>query len=246
MSRLDRLNGSALGLVSTRSFPAVIAVADAMVKAAEVFLVGIEKIGNGYCTAIARGRIADIRLAVDYGGQSARDFGPDQFVGTSVIPRPLDNLEAIFPINPAYMDLAPQNGNQSYSRQAVGLLETIGFPPMVGAADAMLKSANVELMSFETIGSGLCTAIIRGNVADVAVAIESGMHEAQRIGELNAIYIIPRPQDDLEQILPVASCLLEEQPQPLQLPVNLQQEELEAEPLELPQLEKIPLQLDDK
>ncbi len=245
MSRLKSLDGTALGLVSTRSFPAVIAVADAMVKAAEVVLVGIEKIGNGYCTAIARGRIADIRLAVQSGEHSALEFGPHQFVSASVIPRPLPNLEVIFPINPQLMEIAPYNREPRYSRQAVGLLETIGFPPMVGAADAMLKSANVELMAFETIGSGLCTVIIRGSVADVAMAIESGMYEAQRIGELNAIYIIPRPQDDLEQILPVASCLLVEQPQPLQLPVTLKQEEMEQELVKLPELEKVPLKIEE-
>lgn len=245
MSRLNTLNGSALGLVSTRSFPAVIAVADAMIKAAEVVLVGIEKIGNGYCTAIARGRIADIRLAVEYGSQTAREFGPDQLVSSSIIPRPLPNLEVIFPINPQFMEVTAYNQEKRYSRQAIGLLETIGFPPMVGAADAMLKSANVELMSFETIGSGLCTAIIRGSVADVAMAIESGVYEAQRIGELNAIYIIPRPQDDLEQILPVARALIEEKSEPLMLPVKIEQEEMEQELVKLPELEKVPLKIDE-
>ncbi|HEY9657405.1 MAG TPA: BMC domain-containing protein, partial [Allocoleopsis sp.] len=91
---------------------------------------------------------------------------------------------------------------------------------MVGAADAMLKAADVQLASYEVIGDGLCTAIIRGRVSDVAVAVEVGMHEAERIGELHAVMIIPRPLEDLEATLPVASCWIE-QAQPIALPIEL-------------------------
>lgn len=58
---------SALGLVSTLSFPAIVGTADMMLKSAEVTLVGYEKIGGGHCTAIVRGNIADVRLAVEEG-----------------------------------------------------------------------------------------------------------------------------------------------------------------------------------
>jgi carbon dioxide concentrating mechanism protein CcmO len=120
---------------------------------------------------------------------------------------------------------------------SIGLLETRGFPAMVGAADAMLKSADVQLASYETIGDGLCTAIVRGSVANVAVAIEAGMAEAERIGELHAVMIIPRLLEDLEHTLPVASCWIE-QPEALPMlmpkPVREKQRELVA----LPELEK--------
>ena len=116
---------------------------------------------------------------------------------------------------------------------------------MVGAADAMLKAAEVQLVSYEKIGGGLCTAIIRGSVADVAVAVEAGMEEALRIKEdsLNAVTVISRPLEDLEQSLPVASCLLEEQPQPLLLPVNIKEKELELEMVKLPDLATLPAQM---
>jgi carbon dioxide concentrating mechanism protein CcmO len=111
---------------------------------------------------------------------------------------------------------------------------------MVGAADAMLKSADVQLASYEIIGAGLCTAIIRGSVANVAVAIEVGMQEAERIGELSAVMIIPRLLEDLEHTLPVASCWLE-QPEPL--PMLLPNQVRERQTVALPELEKVKIPL---
>lgn len=232
--RLENLRDSALGLVSTRSFPAIVGTADMMLKSSGVTLVGYEKIGGGHCTAIVRGGIADVRLAVEVGAEMAEKFG--QLVSSLVIPRPLANLEAVLPISGYLANLA-QRGSSRLSNQAIGLLETRGFPAMVGAADAMLKAAEVQLSAHELIGAGLCTAIIRGSVANVAVALEAGMSEAERIGELNAVMVIPRPLDDLEQTLPIASCWIE-QTQPLRLPVAIK--EVEKEMAELPELAELP------
>lgn len=208
----------ALGLISTQSFPAIIGTADMMLKSAGVTLVGYEKIGSGYCTAVIRGRLADVRIAVESGAETAQQFG--QFVSKVVIPRPLPNLDAVLPIGSRLAKLTEDRGYSRLSNQAVGLIETRGFPAMVGAADAMLKSAEVHLASYEMVGAGLCTAIIRGNVADVTMAIDVGMHEAERIGELHSVMVIPRPLEDLEDTLPIASCWLE-QPQPIALPIDL-------------------------
>jgi Carbon dioxide concentrating mechanism/carboxysome shell protein len=116
---------------------------------------------------------------------------------------------------------------------------------MVGAADAMLKAADVQLAAYEKIGSGLCTAIIRGSVANVAVAVEAGMYEAERIGELNAVMVIPRPLDELEKTLPVASCWLEER-QPVRLPLNIKEPVAEAELLQLPDLSTLPVKIQEE
>jgi len=209
----------ALGLISTQSFPAIIGTADMMLKSAGVDLVGYEKIGSGYCTAVIRGRLADVRIAVETGAETAQQFG--QFVSKVVIPRPLPNLDAVLPIGSRLAQLTENRGYSRLSNQAVGLIETRGFPAMVGCADAMLKSAEVHLASYEMVGDGLCTAIIRGNVADVTMAIEVGMREAERIGELHSVMIIPRPLEDLEETLPIASCWLET-PQPTSAPLELQ------------------------
>ncbi|MBD1833797.1 BMC domain-containing protein [Trichocoleus sp. FACHB-90] len=225
-------------MVSTRSFPAIVGTADMMLKSAGVTLIGFEKIGSGYCTAIVRGRIADVRLAVEAGAQTAEQFG--QLVSSSVMARPMPNLEVIFPIGRRLSELSDGDSYSRLSNQAVGLLETRGFPAMVGACDAMLKAAEVYLSSYETIGDGLCTAIIRGRVADVAVAVEAGMREAERIGEFNSLMVIPRLLDDLEQILPVATCWVEEKPEPLMVPVNVKETEKQLVELELPDLAKLP------
>jgi carbon dioxide concentrating mechanism protein CcmO len=228
--RID-LSGSALGMVSTISFPAIVGTADMMLKSATVRLVGYEKVGNGFCTAIIRGQITDVRMAVEAGAETAREFG--QLVSTIVIPRPYPNLEAILPISTRLSQLT--DGRYSrLSNQAIGLLETRGFPAMVGAADMMLKSADVHLAGYETIGAGLCTAIIRGNVADVAIAIEAGMYEAERIGEFHTLMIIPRPLDDLEETLPTSEYWMES-PIPVNIPMIALQEQ-ERELVQLPNL----------
>lgn len=231
----------ALGLVSTASFPAIVGCADMMLKSAGVALVGYEKIGSGHCTAIVRGRISDVRLAVEAGAETAEKFG--QLLSKLVIARPLPNLEVVLPIGHRLSQLSQSNGQSRLSNQAVGLLETRGFPAMVGACDAMLKAAEVQLASYEKIGAGLCTAIIRGTVANVAMAVEAGMYEAERIGELNAVMVIPRPLDDLEQTLPVASCWIEK-PQPVMLPVRVR--ETEKELLQLPDLAKLPVPIQEE
>jgi carbon dioxide concentrating mechanism protein CcmO len=230
---------SALGLVSTKSFPAIVGIADQMLKSAEVTLVGYEKIGSGHCTAVVRGNIADIRLAVEEGAKIAMQFGG--LVSKLVLARPMPNLEAVFPIGSQLVELAQKRrGYSRLSNRSIGLLETRGFPAMVGAADAMLKSADVQLASYEKIGDGLCTAIIRGSVANVAVAMDAGMHEAERIGELHSMMIIPRLLEDLEHTLPVASYWMDEvEPLPVLLPNTV--EEKEKELIELPQAESQPI-----
>jgi len=234
---------TALGMVSTRSFPAIVGTADMMVKSADVILVGYEKIGAGYCTAIVRGRYPDVRLAVEEGAKTAEQFG--QLISKSTIARPMPNLEVIFPLGSRLVELCnQQRGYSRLSNRAIGLLETRGFPAMVGGADAMLKSADVQLAAYETIGDGLCTAIVRGTVANVAVAIEAGMHEAERIGELHAVMVIPRLLEDLENVLPVASYWLDEA-EPLPVLVSSPVETQAAKPIALPALEKVPVEIEE-
>jgi carbon dioxide concentrating mechanism protein CcmO len=241
LRRIQSLKESALGLVCTQSFPAIIGTADMMLKSAGVTLIGYEKTGSGYCTAVVRGRIADVRLAVEMGAETAEKFG--ELVSAAVIPRPLPNLEAVLPIGTRLAELALENSQSRLSNLAVGLLETRGFPAMVGAADAMLKSADVQLAAYETTGAGLCTAIIRGSVADVAIAIEIGMQEAERIGELHAVMVIPRPLDDLEATLPTAACWIDKKPEPLPILLSIPVKEEEKELVELERTEVQPLAL---
>ena len=91
--------GEALGMVETKGLVAMIEAADAMVKAAKVTLVGWEKIGAGYVTAIVRGDVAAVKAATDAGAAAARRVG--ELVSVHVIPRPHANLEDALPIGKA-------------------------------------------------------------------------------------------------------------------------------------------------
>ena len=86
--------------------------------------------------------------------------------------------------------------------ESLGIIETRGLTAAIEAADAMLKAANVELVGTEKIGSGLVTVIVRGDVGAVKAAAEVGAEAAQRIGELVAVHVIPRPHADVGRLLP--------------------------------------------
>jgi microcompartment protein CcmL/EutN len=86
---------------------------------------------------------------------------------------------------------------------ALGMIETRGFIGMVEASDAMVKAARVELVGYEKVGGGYVTAIVRGDVAAVKAATEAGARQAQRVGELVSVHVIPRPNGNLDEILPL-------------------------------------------
>ena len=88
------------------------------------------------------------------------------------------------------------------TQQALGMIETRGLVAAVEAADAMLKAANVELVGTEKIGSGLVSVMVRGDVGAVKAAVEAGSSSAERLGEVIATHVIPRPHADVEKILP--------------------------------------------
>lgn len=88
------------------------------------------------------------------------------------------------------------------SGDALGMVETKGLVGAVEAADAMVKAANVTLVGYEKIGSGLVTVMVRGDVGAVKAATDTGAAAAQRVGELVSIHVIPRPHSDIEKILP--------------------------------------------
>ena len=86
--------------------------------------------------------------------------------------------------------------------EALGMSETKGLVGAIEAADAMTKSANVTLMGYEKIGSGLVTVMVRGDVGAVKAAVDAGACAAEKVGEIVAQHVIPRPHTDVEKILP--------------------------------------------
>jgi ethanolamine utilization protein EutM len=86
---------------------------------------------------------------------------------------------------------------------ALGMIETRGFAAMVEAADAMVKAARVELVSYEKIGGGYVTAVVRGDVAAVKAAIEAGVRSAEKVGEVVTSHVIARPHANVDSALPL-------------------------------------------
>src|SRR5438270_13120441 len=88
--------------------------------------------------------------------------------------------------------------------EALGLIETKGLVALIEASDAMLKAANVTLVGWQKIGSGMVTAFVVGDVAAVKAAIDAGSAAASRVGEVVGVQVIPRPHEDLGAALPLA------------------------------------------
>ena len=87
--------------------------------------------------------------------------------------------------------------------EALGMIETRGFAAMVQASDAMVKAAKVELVSYEKIGGGYVTAIVRGDVAAVKAAVDAGVQGAEKVGEVVSTHVIARPHTNIDQVLPL-------------------------------------------
>ena len=88
---------------------------------------------------------------------------------------------------------------------AVGMVETLGFPAVVEAADAMVKAARVTLVGYEKIGSGRVTVIIRGDVSEVQASVAAGVDNVRKVngGQIMSTHLIARPHENLEYVLPI-------------------------------------------
>jgi ethanolamine utilization protein EutM len=85
---------------------------------------------------------------------------------------------------------------------SIGMIETRGLVALVFATDAMLKAAKVEFRGWKKVGSGLCTAIVTGDVASVKAAVDAGAAAARPIGEVVSVHVIARPHEGLKNVLP--------------------------------------------
>jgi ethanolamine utilization protein EutM len=86
---------------------------------------------------------------------------------------------------------------------ALGMIECRSFAAMVEAADAMVKAAKVDLVSYQSTGGGYVTAVVRGDVAAVKAAVDSGIRGAEKVGEVISSHVIARPHTNLDLVLPL-------------------------------------------
>ena len=85
---------------------------------------------------------------------------------------------------------------------SLGMIETKGLVGAIEAADAMVKSANVQLVGKEQVGGGLVTVMVRGDVGAVKAATDAGAAAAEKVGELISVHVIARPHVEVDNILP--------------------------------------------
>ncbi len=88
------------------------------------------------------------------------------------------------------------------AQQALGMVETKGLVTLIEASDAMIKAANVEMIGWDKVGSGMVTSFVTGDVAAVKAAVDAGAEAAGRVGEVVSAQVIARPHDDLPNLLP--------------------------------------------
>ncbi|MCL2220773.1 MAG: BMC domain-containing protein [Oscillospiraceae bacterium] len=86
--------------------------------------------------------------------------------------------------------------------EALGMVESRGLVGAIEAADTMVKAADVSLVGKQTVGGGLVTVMVRGDVGAVKAAVEAGAQSVKRVGELVSVHVIPRPHEEVEIILP--------------------------------------------
>ena len=188
-------------------------VADQVVKAAPVRLLGIETTGNENLMLRLEGDVAAVEIALAFAETRARELGTTATVQCLSRPEPALAALVHFPnaLNPLFggrdqflpTDFPqPENQIMNTNQEALGILETQGLTAILEATDAMLKAANVTLVGKEKIGAAYVTVIVKGDVAAVTAAVEAGSRAVGQLGKLIAAHVIARPHDDLIALLP--------------------------------------------
>lgn len=196
-----------LALLEVSNLAPSFLVADLCAKSAGVRLLGIESTdGAEQCLKLV-GLTGDVVHAAEAGAALARRMGSTAFF--SVLPAPVEATRALADSPPVYSPLLglydyriPREKHMSTS-EALGLLETQGLVAALHATDDMLKSSNVKLVGKEKIGAAYVTIMIRGDVAAVQTAIDTGKQTVSRLGgKLILADVIPRPHPELAALLP--------------------------------------------
>ncbi len=90
--------------------------------------------------------------------------------------------------------------------EALGMIETKGLVTLIEAADAAIKAANVQMLSWSKIGSGIVTVFLAGDVAAVKAAVDAGAAAGSKVGEVMSVQVIPRPHEELTSVIPGAKA----------------------------------------
>lgn len=182
----------ALGLIETVGMVPAINGADRMLKAANVQLIAYENVGSTLVTIMVKGDVAAVKASVDAGAAAAAEIG--KLTAKNVMPRPIRGVGDIVSIYAV--------GDEACERpKALGLIETFGIVFLLEAADAMQKTADVEVIGFENVASGYVSVLVQGDVAACQSAVAAGVKAVEKMGaSVYSSVVIPTPHPDLVKI----------------------------------------------
>jgi microcompartment protein CcmL/EutN len=203
----------ALGFAEIPFLSIAAVVADQVVKAAPVRLLGIETSGNENLMLRLQGDVDAVTTALAFAETRARELGASATVRCLARPDPAIDALIHFPNaqNPLYggrdqflpTDFPqPANIPMNTHQPALGIIETQGLTAILEATDTMLKAAQVTLVGKEKIGAAYVTVIVKGDVAAVKAAVDAGARAVDGLGKLIAAHVIARPHEDLAALLP--------------------------------------------
>lgn len=184
----------ALGVLECRGMVALAAVCDAMLKAADVRLCGRHGIGSGWLTVLVEGDTAAVQTAIRVAEREVVSYG--ELIASAVVPQPDQRATGRMP------HAAAMKGASIVGDLALGVLETKGMTPLIQGADAMVKSADVELLGWAFIGGALVHVFVRGDAGPVETAVAAGRSAATDEGEVNATVVLRQPAEGLGELLP--------------------------------------------
>ncbi|CAI3224332.1 PduJ-like protein clustered with choline trimethylamine-lyase / EutM/PduA/PduJ-like protein 3 clustered with choline trimethylamine-lyase [Desulfovibrio diazotrophicus] len=185
----------ALGLIETLGMVPAIYGADSMLKAADVELVGYENVGSTLVTIMVKGDVAAVRASVAAGAAAAASVG--KLTAQNVMPRPVRGVGGI--VRAHALDAVPEDDP---GLRALGMIETFGIVFLMEGADAMIKAADVELIGYENVASGYCSALTQGDVAACEAAVAAGVSAVHAMGaEVYSRCVIPTPHPHLVKLV---------------------------------------------
>jgi microcompartment protein CcmL/EutN len=208
-----------LALIEVLGLAPALVIADHALKAADVTIVGVE--GNAGTDSLIKlvGDAGNVARALEAATEVATEMHAK--FNAKVILRFSDSVKVPFivtpqeysPITCGFLHMLPREDppdspagatapTKGKHMQAIGMLETQGLVAVIEGADAMLKSANVELIGKEKIGAAHVTIMVRGDVAAVKAAVEAGKAAAEKVGKVVAAHVIARPHEALAKLLP--------------------------------------------
>lgn len=193
---MKHYDGQALGFIETIGMVPALKATDEMLKAANVELISYENIGSTLVTVVIKGDVAAVHTAVETGAKAAGAIG--RLTASHVMARPIPKIYDIVSI----YGLKADGDKTRKSIPATGLIETFGLVFILEAADAMEKTAGVDVVGFENVASGYISILVQGDVSACQAAVDAATQAVEEIGgEVYSSTVIASPHPDLEKIM---------------------------------------------